>query len=128
EFAYQKGGVFERKPQSDGTTSMINAIMLSVLMSRMTPNDVSIRMPIMFDEAGTIDKRNFPALVRSVEEHGYALFAASPDLTMVLARSIGVHHNLSLFLLAEKDIVAPNCEAIYRDNADIMKRLTAMEA
>ncbi len=128
EFAYQKGGVFERKPQSDGTTSMINAIMLSVLMNRMTPNDVSIRMPIMFDEAGTIDKRNFPALVRSVEEHGYALFAASPDLTMVLARSIGVHHNLSLFLLAEEDIVAPNCEAIYRDNADIMKRLTAMEA
>jgi hypothetical protein len=46
----------------------------------------------------------------------------------VLARSIGIHHNLSLFLLAEEDIVAPKCEAIYRDNADIMKRLTAMEA
>jgi len=127
EFIYQKNGVSEKTPQSDGTTSMVNAILLSILMRRMTPSDVKIRMPIMFDEAGTIDHNNFPALVKSVEEHGYALFAAAPNLSMVMARDIGVHHNLSLFLLTDQDLVAPECEAIYRDNADIMKRLIAVE-
>ncbi|MDP0588268.1 MAG: hypothetical protein QS748_03335 [Candidatus Endonucleobacter bathymodioli] len=127
EFIYQKNGVPEKKPQSDGTTSMVNAILLSVLMRRMTPSDVKIRMPIMFDEAGTIDHNNFPALVKSVEEHGYALFAAAPNLSMVMARDIGIHHNLSLFLLTDQDLIAPECEAIYRDNADIMKRLIAAE-
>lgn len=128
EFAYQKGGVFENKPQSDGTTAMVNAIMLSVLIGRMTPGDVSIRMPIMFDEAGMLDEHNLPALVRSVEDHGYALFAAAPHMTMVLSRAISVHHNLSLYVLSDQDPVAPNCESIYRDNADVMKRLTAVEA
>jgi hypothetical protein len=128
EFTYQKGGVFENKPQSDGTSAMVNAIMLSVLIGRMTPGDVSIRMPIMFDEAGMLDEHNLPALVRSVEAHGYALFAAAPHMTMVLSRAISVHHNLSLYVLCDQDPVAPNCESIYRDNADVMKRLTAVEA
>lgn len=127
EFAYQKGGVFESKPQSDGTSAMVNAVMLSVLMGRMTPSDVSIRMPIMFDEAGMLDEHNLPALVRSVEAHGYALFAAAPHMTMVLSRSISVHHNLSLYVLSDQDPIAPNCESIYRDNADVMKRLADVE-
>ena len=113
---------------ADGTTAMVNAIMLSVLIGRMTPGDVSIRMPIMFDEAGMLDEHNLPALVRSVEDHGYALFAAAPHMTMVLSRAISVHHNLSLYVLSDQDPVAPNCESIYRDNADVMKRLTAVEA
>ena len=127
EFTYQKGGVFESKPQSDGTSAMVNAIMLSVLIGKMTPSDVSIRMPIMFDEAGMLDEHNLPALVRSVEQHGYALFAAAPHMTMVLSRAISVHHNLSLYVLSDQDPIAPNCESIYRDNADVMKRLTAVD-
>ena len=79
KFIYQINGQDEVTPQSNGTSSMVNAVLLSILMHKLVPEDVVLALPVIFDEVGSLDDSNLAELRRIVEEHNFASAGCQPD-------------------------------------------------
>lgn len=77
------------KSQSGGTTSAINAFVLSVLLKRVTPPYVALNMPIIVDEIGTLDIINAGATITQIADHGFSIFCATPSFSASVARDVG---------------------------------------
>src|SRR5699024_1172757 len=54
-FKYHYGDRVDTKPQSNGTIGMVNAVLLTVLIKNLVPNDVRFSLPIIYDEIGSLD-------------------------------------------------------------------------
>ncbi len=117
DYDFEINGQHTRIAQSNGTTAMLNAVMLSILIKRIVPEDVAVTLPIIFDEVTSLDSRNAKELVAAVESRGLVLFAACPENTAYIAKAIGNHHSLSLHRLVDSPPIG-QCVAIYIDNVD----------
>ena len=111
-YRFNRNGKKEAIPQSNGTNCMINAVLLALLLKHMIPEDLSLSMPVIFDEVGSLDERNLREVLKVMEEHGLVLFAANPEPTGVIASVLSVYHDLSIFKATDAEIMG-KAEAIY---------------
>ncbi|MGL6393910.1 hypothetical protein ACSZMV_07995 [Aeromonas veronii] len=82
-------GEMVTKSQSGGTTSTITAFVLSVLLKRVTPDYVALRMPIIVDEISTLDFKNTSATILQIAKHGFSIFCATPAFSSFIAQKVG---------------------------------------
>ncbi|UYM17635.1 coiled-coil domain-containing protein [Endozoicomonas euniceicola] len=111
-YRFNRNGKKEEIPQSNGTNCMVNAVLLALLLKHMIPEDLSLAMPVIFDEVGSLDERNLREVLKVMEEHGLVLFAANPEPTGVIASVLSVYHDLSIFKATDAEIMG-KAEAIY---------------
>ncbi|MRI31685.1 hypothetical protein EOPP23_01580 [Endozoicomonas sp. OPT23] len=117
KFIYQINGRDEVTPQSNGTSSMVNAVLLSILMHKLVPEDVVFALPVIFDEVGSLDDSNLAELRRIVEEHNFTLLVANPTNQGSIAQYIGIWHDLFLHQVTEGTPIA-KCLAIYTGSSE----------
>ncbi|CAM3637808.1 hypothetical protein [Parendozoicomonas haliclonae] len=120
KFIYQINGRDEVTPQSNGTSSMVNAVLLSILMHKLVPEDVVFALPVIFDEVGSLDDSNLAELRRIVEEHNFQLLVANPTNQGNIAQHIGVWHDLFLHQVTEGSPIG-KCLAIYTGSSESLK-------
>ena len=89
EYTLAETGERVKKSQSGGTTSTITAFVLSVLLKKITPDYVSLKMPIVVDEVGTLDFKNTKATIQQIGEHGFSIFCATPTFSGFISRNVG---------------------------------------
>ena len=123
KFIYQINGQDEVTPQSNGTSSMVNAVLLSILMYKLVPDDVVFALPVIFDEVGSLDDSNLAELRRIVEEHNFTLLVANPTNQGNIAQHIGLWHDLFLHQMTEGKPIG-KCLAIY---AGLSESLTELD-
>lgn len=112
DYHYRISGEWEDKPQSNGTNSMVSAMLLAILFKRMVPEDLNLSIPVIFDEAGKLDEKNLSEVLRLVDDHGLTLFAANPENTGSIAEVLGIYHDLASFKTIDVDVIG-KCEIIY---------------
>ncbi|GLW37426.1 hypothetical protein Pcaca04_13620 [Pectobacterium carotovorum subsp. carotovorum] len=111
-YRFDRNGVKETIPQSNGTNCMVNAVLLALLLKRMVPEDLQLSMPVIFDEVGSLDENNLSEILKVMDEHGLTLFAANPDATGIIASVLDVYHDLSCFPATDVDVQG-KAELIY---------------
>lgn len=89
EYTLEETGERVTKSQSGGTTSTITAFVLSVLLKKITPDYVSLKMPIIVDEVGTLDFKNTKATIQQISEHGFSIFCATPTFSGFVSQNVG---------------------------------------
>jgi len=77
------------KSQSGGTTSVITAFVLAVLLRRITPSYVQLQMPIIVDEISTLDSINTNSTIEQITEHGFSIFCATPSFSAFVSHKVG---------------------------------------
>ncbi|MTI15412.1 hypothetical protein [Sansalvadorimonas verongulae] len=122
KFIYQINGQDEVTPQSNGTSSMVNAVLLSILMYKLVPDDVVFALPVIFDEVGSLDDSNLAELRRIVEEHNFTLLVANPTNQGNIAQHIGLWHDLFLHQMTEGNPIG-KCLAIYTGLSESLTEL-----
>lgn len=88
-YRLEKTGELVTKSQSGGTTSTITAFVLSVLLKRITPPYVTLRMPIIVDEISTLDSKNTDAAIKQIADHGFSIFCATPSFSAFISQKVG---------------------------------------
>lgn len=88
-YTLKETGEVVTKSQSGGTTSTITAFVLSVLLKRITPPFVSLRMPIIVDEISTLDFKNTDATIKQIADHGFSIFCATPSFSAFVSQKVG---------------------------------------
>ena len=88
-YTLEETGEVVTKSQSGGTTSTITAFVLSVLLKRITPPYVSLRMPIIVDEISTLDFKNTDATIKQIADHGFSIFCATPSFSAFVSQKVG---------------------------------------
>jgi DNA repair exonuclease SbcCD ATPase subunit len=111
-YQFKRNDTLEDTPQSNGTNSMINSVLLALLLQRLVPNDLKLSMPVVFDEVGSLDQKNFQEILKVMEDHNLYLFVANPEQNGVIASVLDVYHNLSLFKATDVGVLN-KAEAIY---------------
>lgn len=96
-YSFSRNGTKENIPQSNGTNSMVNAILLAILFKGMIPEDLKLQLPVVFDEVGKLDEGNLNEIYKIVTEQNLILFVATPDPTGVIASVLNLYHDLSCF-------------------------------
>ena len=110
-YEYQRQGSdsFDTKSQSGGTTSTTTALILSILLKRISPQAASVGVPIIVDEIGTLDSRNTRTAIRTVAEHGFAIFCATPKPESTVMEGIGRWLAIDRFRVRRPQV--PDCHA-----------------
>ncbi|RAU19352.1 hypothetical protein DN062_03580 [Nitrincola tibetensis] len=93
---------FTENAQSNGTTSMVNSLLLSILLKRLLAKDARICLPLVMDEMGSIDQQNLLTAVSIAEQHGFVLFGANPDMSAEIVNAVNHYINLGMFKATEK--------------------------
>lgn len=93
---------FTENAQSNGTTSMVNSLLLSILLKRLLAKDAQICLPLVMDEMGSIDQQNLQTAVNIAEQHGFVLFGASPDISAEIVHAVSHYIYLGMFKATEK--------------------------
>lgn len=88
--------------QSNGTTSMINCRLLSILMKRLLLPNTKICLPLVMDEIGKLYHLNLRAARDIAEAEGFALFGANPESTPSIVKIMGSYVNLGLFTACDE--------------------------
>ncbi|GAA4649874.1 hypothetical protein GCM10023116_21550 [Kistimonas scapharcae] len=127
EYIYGFDGRKEKTQQSNGTTIMINTVVLSILLDKLTSGDLKMRMPVIFDEAAAIDERNLPALHGIVQRVGLTLLAATPHFQMHIGNSLGHWHYLFDQKVTDTDQIGDKCTTIYHKEGEYLKRIEPIE-
>lgn len=96
-YFFIRNGEKEDTPQSNGTNSMVNAILLAILFKNMIPEDLKLQLPVVFDEVGKLDEDNLNEIYKIVTDQNLTLFAATPDQTGTIASVLDLYHDLSCF-------------------------------
>jgi len=89
EYTLKKTGKQVNKSQSGGTSSTITAFVLSVLLNRITPSYVKLKMPIIVDEVSTLDFKNTKATIKQIADHGFSIFCATPAYSGYICSKVG---------------------------------------
>lgn len=111
-YRFERNNDAEDTPQSNGTNSMLNSVLLALLLKRLVPEDLSLSVPVVFDEVGSLDESNLRQVLKVMEDHRMYLFAANPEQNGVIASVLDVFHNLSVFKASDVAVVG-KAEAIY---------------
>ncbi|WP_444917935.1 hypothetical protein [Microbulbifer sp. JMSA003] len=111
-FIYEISGQEEDTSQSHGTNGMINAVLLSILMKKLVPEDVVFSLPVVFDEVGSLDEKNLPELRRVVESSKMVLLVANPHNNGYIMQHIGRWHELYTRKLSE-GLAVGKCQAVH---------------
>lgn len=111
-YQFVRNDAVEDTPQSNGTNCMINSVLLALLLQRLVPDDLSLSIPVVFDEVGSLDEKNFQEILKVMEEHNLHLFVANPEQNGVIASVLDIYHNLSLFRASDVGVLN-KAEAIY---------------
>ncbi|AOS96153.1 hypothetical protein AUP74_00684 [Microbulbifer aggregans] len=111
-FIYEIQGQKEDTSQSHGTNGMINAVLLSILMKKLVPEDVVFTLPVVFDEVGSLDEKNLPELRRVVEGSRMVLLVANPHNNGYIVQYIGRWHDIYTRKLSEGFAVG-KCQAVH---------------
>ena len=111
-YQFERNGKREAIPQSNGTNCMVNAVVLALLLKEMVPEDLSLSIPVIFDEVGSLDEHNLSEVLKVMNEHGLVLFAANPESTGVIASVLEVFHDLSIFHATDVEVQG-KAESIY---------------
>lgn len=77
------------KSQSGGTTSAITAFVLAILFKRVTPDYISLRLPIIVDEISVLDSNNTDSTIQQISEHGFSIFCATPSFSALVSQKVG---------------------------------------
>ena len=101
QYRYEINGRIHTAAQSNGTSAMINAVLLSLLLRRLVPDDLSLKFPIIFDEVGSLQSSNLQTLRDTIECSGFTLFVANPENSGSICRVIDRWHNLSWYHLTD---------------------------
>ncbi|WP_077927056.1 ATP-binding protein [Wohlfahrtiimonas populi] len=96
-YSFSRNEKKEDIPQSNGTNSMVNAILLAILFKSMIPEDLKLQLPVVFDEVGKLDEDNLNEIYKIVTEQNLILFVATPDPTGIIASVLDLYHDLSCF-------------------------------
>ncbi|WP_299734247.1 hypothetical protein [uncultured Endozoicomonas sp.] len=127
EYIYGFDGRKEKTQQSNGTTIMINTVVLSILIDKLTSGDLRMRMPVIFDEAAAIDEKNLPALHGIVNRVGLTLLAATPHFQMHIGNSLGHWHYLFDHKVVDTEQVGDKCTTIYYKESEYLKRIEPLQ-
>lgn len=111
-YKFERNNSFEDTPQSNGTNCMINSVLLALFFKRLVPEDLRLSMPVVFDEVGSLDEKNFHEILKVMTEYDLFLFVANPEMNGVIASVLDVYHNLSLFKATDSEVFS-KAEAIY---------------
>ncbi|WP_409523179.1 hypothetical protein [Nitrincola sp. MINF-07-Sa-05] len=93
---------FTENSQSNGTTSMVNSLLLSILLKRLLARDARICLPLVMDEMASIDHQNLQTAVAIAEQHGFVLFGASPDMSAEIVQAVNHYIYLGMFKATER--------------------------
>jgi len=93
---------FTENAQSNGTTSMVNSLLLSILLKRLLAQDAQICLPLVMDEMASIDQQNLQTAVEIAQQHGFVLFGASPDMSAEIVQAVRHYIYLGMFKATEK--------------------------
>lgn len=121
DFVFDKDSVAMRKTQSTGTTSMFFAVLLSALFNRLIAGGSQLHMPLVMDEVANLDADNLSTLLEVADQHGFALFSATPELSGLLASLIG--HWITLGRLQVDNPLAPECTCVWLDGHETLTSL-----
>ncbi|MDO6677090.1 hypothetical protein [Shewanella sp. 4_MG-2023] len=88
-YTLKETGETVTKSQSGGTTSTITAFVLSVLLRRLIPPYVTLKMPIIVDEISTLDFKNTDSTIKQISDHGFSIFCATPSFSGYISRKVG---------------------------------------
>lgn len=113
--------------QSNGTTSMLNTALLSILLKRLIPAGVAVKFPIVFDEVGSLDEVNLRAIKQVVHDHGFILFVINPSNNGSLGSVISTWYDLSMLSVSEGKIVK-RCRVLHYNMKEHISDLTAVPA
>ncbi len=127
KFVYEINGKKESTSQSNGTSGMVNAVLLAILMRRLVPEDVTFTLPVVFDEIGSLDEDNLPELHRVVESNHFVLLVANPNNNGYIAQHIGRWHDVYLHNVTEGDVVN-KCLAIYVSETESLQAVDTNDA
>ncbi|WP_417228319.1 hypothetical protein [Amphritea sp.] len=113
---------FDDKEQSNGTTSMVNCLLLSILIKRLLRSDAAICIPLVMDEMGSLDRANLQTATHIAENHGFVLFGASPDISSEIVAAVKNYVSLGSFSATtasysdqRKVIYHSRCERLYQE-------------
>lgn len=123
-YQFVRNDTVEDTPQSNGTNCMINSVILALLLQRLVPGDLNLSMPVVFDEIGSLDERNFQEILKVMEEHNLYLFVANPEQNGLIASVLDTYHDLSLFKASDVGVLN-KAEAIYYPGME--ERLESLE-
>ncbi|KEQ19411.1 coiled-coil domain-containing protein [Endozoicomonas numazuensis] len=123
EYIYGFKGRQEKTQQSNGTTIMVNTVVLSILLDKLTSGDLKMRMPVIFDEAAAIDENNLPALHDIVQRVGLTLLAATPHFQMHISKTLGEWCYLFDQKVTDTEQVGAKCTTIYHSNGEYLRRI-----
>jgi hypothetical protein len=127
KFVYEINGKKESTSQSNGTSGMVNAVLLAILMRRLVPEDVTFTLPVVFDEIGSLDEDNLPELRRVVEFNHFVLLVANPNNNGYIAQHIGRWHDVYLHNVTEGEVVN-KCLAIYISETESLQTVAAEDS
>jgi hypothetical protein len=125
DFAFSRDKVVDKKGQSNGTTSMFFAILLSTLFDRLIAGGNQLQMPLVMDEVASLDADNLRILIAVTEKHGFRLFSATPELSGLLASVIG--NWIALGRLRMTNPLAPECTCVWTEDHEELQPLTGTE-
>lgn len=111
-YHFVRNGEKEVVPQSNGTNSMVNAVVLSMLLNELIPDDLEMQLPVVFDEVGSLDNENLGEIHKVVSSNNLILFVANPTKNGVISRIIPVAHDLSMFVVHDEAVYG-KAESIY---------------
>jgi hypothetical protein len=87
----------QTKQQSNSTTALINFEMVQVLLNKVLHSSAKVAMPLVLDEAATIDLAQFDWLLPHLSQRGFSLFAASTySASAELIHKIGGYHEIGM--------------------------------
>jgi len=117
---------FVAKDQSNGTISAITAQVLSVLLHRMTPKRVKLRIPIVIDEVSKLDPTNKSTTFKQINDHGFSLVCATPSLDSIVQKVLGHWMELDRFRIENPSV--EECFVLSEQkHVESFKRIKAMK-
>ncbi len=108
---------FDDKEQSNGTTSMVNSLLLSILIKRLLRQDARISLPLVMDEMASLDRDNLQTAAQIAQHHGFFLFGASPDMSSEIIMAVNHYVNLGAFQ-ATTASYSPDRRVIYHGQCE----------
>lgn len=117
---------FDNKEQSNGTTSMVNCLLLSILLKRLLRSDAQICIPLVMDEMGSLDRENLQTATRIAQARGFVLFGASPDISSEIVQAVKNYVNLGSFRATDSSynekrrvIYHSHCERLFEETPEV---------
>ena len=85
------------KSQSNGTSMMINCLLLVVLLKRLFTDTVVVGMPLVIDEIDALDAPNLKTVCDLADNHSAHIFGACPDSSPKILNQIPRFVSLNRF-------------------------------